>query len=113
MADPVLVQGAREIIARRAWWAGMDYDPSDLVDHYEAGAHYVFLRRIRHPEYDEEGQFLRWRYEDLAWAEHRLPEAKAVSERIFKVTKFLPRVVFRCPWLAAKVTDDGEVIFDA
>ena len=109
MADLALVEGAREVIANRAWMAGMDYDPIDLVEHYEAGATYLFLRRIRHPVLDEDDQFIGWRYEDLVWAEYRQPEVGKVGPAQFQVTHCVPRVVFRCPWLAAKVTDGGEI----
>ena len=109
MADPALVEGVRGVIANRAWMAGMDYAPEDLIDHYEAGTTYVFLRRIRRPEYDDDDQFVGWIYEQLVWAEYRQPEVGRVGPAQFQVTQYVPRVVFRCPWLAAKVTDGGEI----
>ena len=104
-----LVQGVRERIAKRALQAGMEFDPDDLIDHYEDGTTYVFLRRVRHAEYDELGVFITWTYQDLVWAEYRLPQAEKTGDQTFRVTKFQPRVVFRCPWLAARVTDKNEV----
>lgn len=112
MPDRALIEGAREILATRAWYAGMDYDSVDLVETYDLATRttYLFLRRIRYPVYDEEGQFDRWRYEDLVHAIFRQPEVRKVGPAEFRLTSFEPQVMVRCPWLAAKITDDGEVI---
>jgi len=113
MGDPLVVQAVRDRITNRAFQAGMEFDPQDLVEHHGAGATYVFLRRVRYAEYDEFGVFMKWRHEDLVWSEYKMPEVEKTGPHTFKVTKFQPRVVFRCPWLAAKVTDAGEVVWDA
>ena len=108
MPDRGLIENVREILATRALAAGMEYDPADMVETYHAGTTYLFLRCIRHPEYDDEGQFVRWRYEELVQAIFR--EVRKAGPTQLQVTSFGEvRVLARCPWLMAKVTDDGEV----